>query len=356
MQFTTSRVSVRDLQMLTERWRDDRVGLYDRVLPKRPEGDVFMIIPRGRRCNLWFTYFKEVPACFIVETNRSNEISSIFQVPAVFDKVLAYGTVLTGVMSNSDNGSYFCCTMVQKSIGHECKRSLRSQLQNMNKTLSLIGGRNLPVIQVCCPDILTNYKDVEERCVGVKYQTYGLKVCDSVKDYCIGICLMEQSRSENYTLLVKPEVEEDLYSLWSGKQIGYAVVPDLKTSRMLNGIFRNIKENDNLDAIEESDDEDDFENIDPSKFILRSEGISMTVRYDYRFKGWVPINISNTPPSAANLIDNVEKRTQVRGALGILNTIDKSSNIDRNVYNKRHHTSGKVRYCNVKKSPSGFIG
>ena len=105
MQYTTFRVSVRDLQVLTERWRDDRVGLYDRVLPKMPEGDVFMAIPKGRRCNIWFTHFKETPACFIVETNRSNDITNILQVSAVFDKELSFGTIISGVLVNTEKGA-----------------------------------------------------------------------------------------------------------------------------------------------------------------------------------------------------------------------------------------------------------
>mgnify|MGYP003328747202 CR=1 FL=1 len=44
-------------------------------------------------------------------------------------------------------------------------------------------------------------------------------------------------------------------------------IPDYKTSVMMNNIFRKIKENKNLDYIEESDDEDDFQNIDIDKYV-----------------------------------------------------------------------------------------
>ena len=44
-------------------------------------------------------------------------------------------------------------------------------------------------------------------------------------------------------------------------------IPDYKTSVMLNKIFRKIRENDNLDYIEESDDEDDFQNTEPDKYV-----------------------------------------------------------------------------------------
>ena len=59
--------------------------------------------------------------------------------------------------------------------------------------------------------------------------------------------------------------EADIYNLYcldvdDFECIGLAHIPDYNTSVMMNKLFRNIKENDNLDAIEESDDEADFEN------------------------------------------------------------------------------------------------
>ena len=37
-----------------------------------------------------------------------------------------------------------------------------------------------------------------------------------------------------------------------------ACIPNYKTSMMMNALFRNIKENRNLDLLEESDDEEEF--------------------------------------------------------------------------------------------------
>ena len=60
----------------------------------------------------------------------------------------------------------------------------------------------------------------------------------------------------------------------------------------MNSIFRNIKENVNLDALEESDDEDDFEDIRNDKFlIVKSEPVKMKCEYNYKFKKWTPIHI-----------------------------------------------------------------
>ena len=45
----------------------------------------------------------------------------------------------------------------------------------------------------------------------------------------------------------------------------------------MNKHFRIIKENDNLDLLEESDDEDEFENIDEDKYVYLDEHLTLNV-------------------------------------------------------------------------------
>ena len=47
----------------------------------------------------------------------------------------------------------------------------------------------------------------------------------------------------------------------------------------MNSLFRNIKENNNLDTLEESDDEDDFENTNPSKYIIPNKKFTIKCLY-----------------------------------------------------------------------------
>ena len=59
----------------------------------------------------------------------------------------------------------------------------------------------------------------------------------------------------------------------------------------MNSIFRNIKENRNLDAIEESDDEEEFENPNIDKFVDLEKTLLMECVYSKRFKRWEPIKV-----------------------------------------------------------------
>ena len=98
---------------------------------------------------------------------------------------------------------------------------------------------------------------------------------------------------------VKADIQDDIYHLYSLNEkseedyIGIASIPDYKTSVFMNNLFRNIKENKNLDALEESDDEEEFENENEDKFVFLDRSFKIICFYNYKFKKWVPIKLAN---------------------------------------------------------------
>jgi hypothetical protein len=61
----------------------------------------------------------------------------------------------------------------------------------------------------------------------------------------------------------------------------------------MNKLFRIIKENANLDALEESDDEEEFEDERVDKFVFLDKSYKMHCIYNFKFKKWVPIKVAN---------------------------------------------------------------
>ena len=61
---------------------------------------------------------------------------------------------------------------------------------------------------------------------------------------------------------------------------------------MMNKLFRIIKENNDLDALEESDDEEEFENSNIDKFVNLEKSYKMVCIFNNKFKKWVPIKIT----------------------------------------------------------------
>lgn len=92
------------------------------------------------------------------------------------------------------------------------------------------------------------------------------------------------------------DIYPDIYHIYTEEHIhvGVAHVPDYKTSVFLNSIFRSIKENANLDLLEESDDEDEFENTSPSKYVDLNKSAKMKCVYDEKFMKWMPIQLMVT--------------------------------------------------------------
>lgn len=97
---------------------------------------------------------------------------------------------------------------------------------------------------------------------------------------------------------IKPDLQNDVYYLYPITTTNFATIskeiahiPDYKTSVLMNKLFRNIKENINLDSLEESDEEEEFENIQIDKFVDLNKTIKMRCIFNYKFKKWVPVSV-----------------------------------------------------------------
>ena len=95
-------------------------------------------------------------------------------------------------------------------------------------------------------------------------------------------------------LCVRAGLAADTYMLYNPSDntlVGTAMIPTYKSSVFLNGLFRNIKENANLDLLEESDDEDEFENAQLDKFVNLDKTILMECVFLKRFQKWQPVKV-----------------------------------------------------------------
>ena len=95
---------------------------------------------------------------------------------------------------------------------------------------------------------------------------------------------------------VNADLQNDIYNLYcyDNSELVYyniACVPTYATSVMLNNLFRTIKENNNLDALEESDDENEFQNENVDRYVDLSKNYKMLCGYNFKFKKWTPIKV-----------------------------------------------------------------
>ena len=96
------------------------------------------------------------------------------------------------------------------------------------------------------------------------------------------------------TFVIRPDAQNDIYYVLRSADepitanTMIAHIPNYKTSVMMNSLFRNIKENRNLDALEESDDEEE-EALGPLALVDLNKCVQMSCIFNARFKRWQPV-------------------------------------------------------------------
>lgn len=74
---------------------------------------------------------------------------------------------------------------------------------------------------------------------------------------------------------------------------GVAYIDGYKTSVFMNSLFRKIKENRNLDFIEESDDEEEFQDQREDRFVDLGKKVAMECVFSSKFKRWIPVRLAH---------------------------------------------------------------
>ena len=100
---------------------------------------------------------------------------------------------------------------------------------------------------------------------------------------------------------VKADIAYDVYYyyLQNDTLFDIALILDAKTSIKMNKLFRSIVENDCLDSIEESDDEEEFLNLRQDRFVDLKKKILFRCSFNMNFKKWVPID--HLEPTESNI-------------------------------------------------------
>ena len=126
-------------------------------------------------------------------------------------------------------------------------------------------------------------------------------------------CMFQKLNYEQI-FIVRAALEDDIYDLYlitkTNETVKHssAFISDVKTSVWMNSLFRNIKENIDLDALEESDDEEEFENIELDKYVDLKKELKIKCVYLPKFSAWKPEEIcENGILGSINDIIKIEK-------------------------------------------------
>lgn len=306
---------------------------------KVSNADIVIAVPRGTKHYAWFVRREAKCVCFLLELNDRNQIIRVCETPSCFSSSLATNTLFYGTLYEHKKQPFFAVEdllyyqgMNFQTRNFLCKlECLATIFQNEIRQVSYgkkICVFGLPVMhtdatQLCTmitPDqkishfqyrffkknniykvkpyvfwqktILSSGTDEPSHCRNPPRATTSdqRKARGKVQLQTYDNIERKQNGIRTCIFKVTPDICNDIYHLHDkdGKNSDIAYIPDYKTSVMMNKLFRNIKENDDLDALEASDDEDEFEDMREDKHVFLDRSYLMKCSFHPRFKKWVP--------------------------------------------------------------------
>lgn len=302
------------------------------------EYNLAIAIPTGRKVFVWFSYRVAEDVCYILDINKDKKIVGASIIPFCYENnepTLAYGTILYGTIfetpRNPYSPSYILVEDVYYYKGLKLKTFLlREKYEIMSKFFNIItpfnGGKwrfRLPIMWPIEDNNIVNYDTIPYQVHHIQYRVYDdtkphlnvlvnrRPVIEPPQNGDISTAIYEKDKvpfkfifskrqyNETTIFQVRADIQYDIYHLYmygmNKVPVYYdlALIPNYNTSVFMNGVFRKIRENRNIDYIEESDDEEDFENIKIDKYVDLNKRVLMECVFNRKTKKWVPLKVVN---------------------------------------------------------------
>jgi len=299
---------------------------YETVIHKNvPENyNLALAIPVGRKSFAWFTFYKDTDVLYQMDLDKDKKIVKTTRLDAKFDSSLSIGTVIYGIVLPETNAFIIEDIHFYKGVQmHSLTFGEKLHYIHLLLSETITGAIRfvLPVLwyntQREC-DILPEfvkqyavhhiqYRSLTHIVPYLNYQVNRRPNTEKEKEKIASVTHRTLS-APDFTkpqyrhpavFHVVADIKCDIYHLYAcemkGSTVYYntAYIPNYKTSVMMNTLFRNIKENKNLDYIEESEDEEEFENIREDRFVDLQKIVYMECVFNYKFKRWTPVRVLN---------------------------------------------------------------
>lgn len=298
-----------------------KLSYETKVHKKVYNAHISIAIPEGVRHFAWFTTFKHENVCWLLELSNTNQIINVKSCITSFTDVLCYGTILYGTLFKH---SGVVCFSVEDMFFYK-----GNNLQNQNflqkleliqqmftLEMSMMAIHNKFVI-FGSPFMDTNFGKVLHAIPTLPYKSSIIQFrylegtntnqyynMNYIKPRVTNQSLNQlqrpnqMQRQNKPVFKITPDIQNDIYKLHTlenGEYVfyDYAYIPSYVSSVMMNRLFRNIKENNNLDALEESDDETEFENNNLDKYVFLDKSFLMNCEFNHKFKKWFPVNVAS---------------------------------------------------------------
>lgn len=277
----------------------------------------------GKKYHVWIQYDESGDAAFFMELNKEKKISVVTR-HSVCDATLlpfSKGTAMYGTVFEHPSGRqvfliedvyYYCGLSVAKETFARKLRRMGHIVEKLGNTLPI--WFRLPHITSSESVSDAGYTEHHAQYrMAEKLAPYVNMVKDDVGPVIVVtvcerplMCDFSKPQFKRHMVTVfwvKADVQFDIYNLYCSKDVfcGVAGIQTYKTSVLLNTLFRKIRANQNLDAIEESDDEDTFEDVRETKWVAdMSHKVKMVCEFNAKLRKWVPVRVADEGASVVS--------------------------------------------------------
>lgn len=312
---------------------------YETISHKKVSSDynITLAIPYGKKSYIWFTFLRDKDVCLLLEIGREKKVTSMKILSDINIPIsLAYGTILYGSLCEiHDNGQYFVTEDILYCKGISIsKQPFNERLGFLYELFTLYpewfyNNNSFPIVLPVCWALDENCSQHIPEHIQAKIPYTVHHIQHRSLQYIVpyvnipftrNIIPVSNNTSTNIlfipptlprfdyskpqykrptTFEIKADLQNDIYHLYAfGKNAeriycGIAYIPSYDTSCYMNSLFRDIKENRHLDSLEESDDEEEFQNMKEDKFVDLEKQLAIECVYTYKFRRWTPVNVAH---------------------------------------------------------------
>ncbi len=305
---------------------------YEKIVHKKVYADICLSIPFGKKFFAWFTYYQSKNVCILLEiaSKHTQEICDIQIIPVCFHEKLSLGTIFYGTIVSipQQKIKFFNVEDIHYYKGKQVSSQFMvNKLKILDKIftheIKQVAYNDNPII-FGLPLIDTNYEALIKKSRTLPYNLYAIQFRSMIKHQIYSNIRhknekhhqqqMKPLTNQPVLFTVRASLQNDIYDLYCSSdedtkliKHGIAFINSYKKSVWFNNLFRTIRENNNLDTLEESESEDDFEDIRPDKYVDLTKEFLMKCIYHTKFKKWEPIEIiEQGTPTTINTIKNIE--------------------------------------------------
>ena len=301
--------------------------------------DLFMLAPKGQRVIIAFLSRPDGDSCYICKLDRHSNVCRYTRVLASFSRELCAGTLLYGVIPSLGScGSNI--VLIEDVIHWMGKPVTRDNLVRKCAILEELFQRHLGAapstryLDFALPVWANSLEDARSLSASLGYEARAILGFSSrargmrplaATQFQEPVAVsrvpspMKAQILDQAVLVCKALEAQDSYALFARAErgelvsAGHAAVNTIATSVLLNGIFRRIKENSNLDLLEESDSDDEFECVAPDKYVDLNKSVVMMCSFNSMQAAWAPVSVAPPGEPVSLLRDVKATLAQSRG-------------------------------------------